>query len=276
VAEHGEEFVLASVGCLGPSAGRAFRFVQARVLDGERGAIGQVLEQRSIVFGEGRVRLVARRRDRADHAARRLQGSDEEAFHLQRVDVRSRAGHRAGAELGRADLGDQDRAARLEHAARKPLPFANAQMRSDLAQALFVRRVEIADHDGVEPLAVGRHERDGARRSQVRHHLVGDFAQDRIDVGVRGRQHARRFGQETQPVGRAPLAIGEQRPVERVRALLCDDEKETELLFFESLLGEEAQAEDAHAHVFDHERQRDPRPLLEDPLRARELPITLA
>ena len=87
VPQHREEFVLVLIGVLGARARPSLCLVQPRVLDRQRGAIRQVLQQRAIVVGEGVVLVVARGGDRAQCPPARLERDREQAVDAKRLDL---------------------------------------------------------------------------------------------------------------------------------------------------------------------------------------------
>ena len=155
VAQHRQEFVLVLVGVLGARARLSLDLVQPRVLDRQRGAIRQVLQQRAVVVGERVVLVVARGGDRAQRPPARLERNREQAVHAERLDLLGDQRRGPLRHLLRRDRGDQHRVPGVEHLSREALPAPHAKLSGHLSQVTLPLGISIVDHRDLQPLAVG-------------------------------------------------------------------------------------------------------------------------
>ena len=246
------------VGVLGARARLSLGLVQPRVLDRQRGAIRQVLQQRAIVVGEGVVLAVARGGDRAHRPPARLERDREQAVDAKRLDLLGDQRRGPLRHLLRRDRGDQHRVPGVEHFSREALPAPHAKLAGHLSQVPLPIGIPIVDHRDLQPLAVGRGEGDRARIAHVGQDLASQGVQDGGDVEACRGEDPRRFRQHAQACRQSALALGEVRAVQRLCALVRDHPQEGDLRSLERVAIPEGEPEGADAHVVRHQRNGGP------------------
>ena len=259
VAQHREEFVLALVGVLGARARLSLGLVQPRVLDRQRGAIRQVLQQRAIVVGEGVVLVVARGGDRAHRPPARLERNREQAVDAKRLDL----------------LGDRRRGPLRHLVAARPTAISTAfPVSNTLPESPSPRRMRSFPATSRRCLcrsgsrswitATSSHSPSGEARA-IEHESptwartsAAQGVQDGGDVEARRGEDPRRLRQHAQACRRSALALGEVRAVQGLCALVRDDPQEGDLRRLERVAMPEREPEGADAHVVRYQRNGGP------------------
>jgi hypothetical protein len=185
------------LGLLG--AGGLLGLVQARVLDGHRRALREVLGEGEVLLRVRAARLRPDERDRSEGASADPERYDDGRSELEvadeRLQLRARA-DRILEQLGR-DLGDELGPARAHDVGHAVEGAGIGRIApTEFPGELHLRRIDVGDGHGVDR-ALGADEVDRAPVREPRHHEVGHALQ-RLVHDQRGGEHSARLREERQ------------------------------------------------------------------------------